>query len=181
MSIAPAAVPVAAVRRSIPMFAAIAAAVLLVANAVIALIAPDQMDDHSAGLGRLSEGLAGFSFVAGAIGLAALTPRGTLVRVFWVIGVLGLLAVGLIMLAVVVTTVEAPEGIVLAVVGLAVLGLIAVAIIGIKRGIWPWWVGVPVALLIPIMFLIPFNSVIMAAIWVLVAWRARMETPASGQ
>lgn len=181
MSIAPAQAPAATARRSVTLFASLAAAALLLAGGIIALIAPEQMDDHSTGLGRLSEALAGVAFLAGALALAPLTPRGTLVRILWLLGVIGLAGVGLTMLSVVVTTVEAPEAVVLPVVGLAALGLIAAGVIGIMRRIWPWWVGVAVALLVPIMFLLPYNSFFMAAVWALVAWRARAETTASDE
>jgi hypothetical protein len=180
MSIAPAQAPVTTARRSVTLFASLAAVALLLAGGIIALIAPEQMDDHSAGLGRLSEALAGLALLAGAMALAPLTPRGIVVRILWLLGVIGLAGVGLTMLSVVVTTVEAPEAVVLAVVGLAALGLIAAGIIGIMRRIWPWWVGVAVALLVPIMFLLPYNSFFMAAVWALVAWRAQSEIAGTG-
>jgi hypothetical protein len=179
MSVAPAPAPVATRRRPITMVASLLAAALLLANAVVGFIAPDQVADHSAGAGQLSEALAGLSFIAGAIAILPLVPRSMLARIIWVLAVVSLVAFGLTMLSVVVTGVEPPAELVTVVTAAVGLTLIAIGIVGIMRGIWPWWVGVPVALLVPIMFFVPFNSVFMAVVWVLVAWRARAETPAA--
>lgn len=179
MSVAPASVSAPTLRRPVTMAAALLAAALLLANAVVGFIAPDQVADHSTGAGQLSEALAGLSFIAGAVAILPLMPRGTVTRIIWVIGIVSLLAFGLTMLSVVLTGVEPSSEIVLVVTALIALALIGVGVVGIMRRIWPWWVGIALALLVPIMFFVPFNSVFMAVVWVLVAWRARVETPAS--
>ena len=179
MSVAPAAVPVATVRRPVTMVASLLAAALLIANAVVGFVAPDQVADHSAGAGQLSEALAGLSFIAGAIAIIPLIPRGMLARIIWVLAIVSLVAFGLTMLSVVVTGVEPSAEVVTVVTAAVGLTLIGIGIVGIMRRVWPWWVGVLVAVLVPIMFFVPFNSVFMAVVWVLVAWRARPETPAS--
>lgn len=84
--------------------AALAASSFLLANMVLAVAAPGQMGDHSTGVGRLSEGLVGRSFVAGAVALAALLPRGPWNRTVWIAGIVGLLSSGLTMVAVMAAT-----------------------------------------------------------------------------
>lgn len=179
MSVAPAPVSVTAARRPITMVASLLAAALLIANAIVGFVAPDQVADHSTGAGQLSEALAGFSFLAGAVALFPLVPRSMVARIIWVLAIVSLVAFGATMLSVVVTGVEPPSELVTVVTAFVALALIGIGIVGTMRGIWPWWVGVAVALLVPIMFFVPFNSVFMAVVWVLVAWKARPETPAS--
>lgn len=165
-------------RRIVSLSAAIAASLLLIANAVLAAIAPDAMGDHSTGLGRLSEGLAGLSFVAGGLAIAALAPSGAFARSIWILAVVGCAACGITMLAVFVSTVEPPTELVMIEVAVTAIALIGTAVVGGIRRVWPWWVAAGVALLLPIMFLVPFNSVFMAAIWLAVAtWARPIEIP----
>lgn len=152
--------------------AAACAAALLLANMVLAIAAPGQMGDHSTGAGRLSEGLVGLSFIAGSAVLVALMPKGAWSRITWILAIAGLFSSGLSMLAVLVAATEPPVELFLVEVALAVPALIAVGAVGIRRRTWPWWVGVGMALLLPVMFALPFNSPIMAAVWIAVAWCA---------
>lgn len=59
-------------------------------------------------------------------------------------------------------------------------GLIAVGVLGTRR-VWPWWTGVALALFLPIMFLVPFNNIPMAAVWVLAALTAGRRGNAPGE
>ncbi|BDZ63703.1 hypothetical protein [Agromyces mangrovi Wang et al. 2018] len=132
--------------------------------------------DHSQGLGVASEALGGFAFLAAAVALAALAPRGVRLAA-WIPAIVGLGASGATMIWVVWSRFEPPFELFLAEVALSALGLIAVGVLGaIRRSVWPWWVGVAVALIIPIMFLVPVNSLPLAAVWVAVALTARPAT-----
>ena len=55
------------------------------------------------------------------------------------------------------------------------IGQVAVGVLGIPSR-WPWWTGVGVALLMPIMFLAPFNTAFMAIVWIAVALTIREQT-----
>jgi hypothetical protein len=165
-------------RRIAALSAAIAAALFLIVNAVLAAIAPEAMGDHSTGPGRISEALAGLSFIAGGLAIAALVPTGAFARAVWILAVAGCAACGITMLAVVVSTVEPPAEVVMVEVAVTAIALIVTAIVGGIRRVWPWWVAAGVALLLPIMFLLPLNSIFMAAIWLAVAiWARPVEIP----
>ncbi len=159
--------------RTLARTAALVAAVFLLANMVLAIVAPGQMGDHATAAGRLSEGLVGLSFIAGAAALLPLLPQPATARWFWLLGIAGLAASGLTMLAVFATTLEPPFQLFLAEVAVTAPALVGIAVSGVRRGNWPWWVGLGIALLLPIMFLLPLNSMIMAIVWIVAAWQLR--------
>ncbi|BDZ55694.1 hypothetical protein [Agromyces marinus] len=131
--------------------------------------------DHASPLGRASEALSGLAFLAGAVALAALAPTGARLAA-WIPGVAGLAASGATMLWVVATGVEPAVEVFLAEVALTAVGLVIIGVLGsMRRRVWPWWVGVAVALLIPIMFLVPLNSIPLGLIWAAVALTARPD------
>ncbi|WP_353828933.1 hypothetical protein [Agromyces sp. SYSU T0242] len=131
------------------------------------------IDDHAQGLGAASEGLGGLAFVAGAVALAVLAPRGARLAA-WLPAVIGLGASGGTMAWVAATGIEPPVELFLAEVSLTAIGLVVVGVLGaLRRRVWPWWVGIAVALLIPVMFLVPANSIPLALAWTAVALTAR--------
>ena len=70
---------------------------------------------------------------------------------------------GLPMVAVPVVGSEPPIRLFLLAVVPIFVGLIAVGVLGTKR-VWPWWTGVAVALVLPMMVLLLFNNLFMAAV-----------------
>jgi hypothetical protein len=159
-----------AVRNTPPLTrtAGLLAALLLLAEAALALAVPDQMGDHTTGLGRLSEALAGAAFIAGAAALLPLVPHGRS-RILFGLAPVGLGTAGLTMVSVVMVRSEPVEWLFLLAVGALLIGTISAGIIGVRRGLWPLWTGVAVALLVPVLFLAPLNSVFLAAIFAAVA------------
>lgn len=113
--------------------AALAAALFLLANMVLAIMAPDQMGDHATTAGRLSEAVVGVSFLAGAVALAALLPRPASARWFWLMGIAGLATSGLTMVAVFATALEPPFQLFLAEVAVTVPALVAIGVSGVRR------------------------------------------------
>lgn len=160
----------AGTRLSRARLAAGAAAALLVANGVAGIFG-DTVGDHTRGLGALSDALTGLAFLAGAAALALLTPvrgwRGAL----WRLGPFGMTLAGASMLSVPLLGAEPPMWLVLAAVVPTLVGMISAGIFGTGR-LWPWWVGSGVALFLPIMFTLPFNALVMAAVWISVALTA---------
>jgi hypothetical protein len=148
--------------------AGLLAALLLLAEAALGLAAPDQMGDHTTGMGRLSEALAGAAFVVGALALLPLVPAGRS-RVLFGLAPIGLATSGLTMVSVVVVRSEPAEWLFLVAVAALLVGTISAGVIGARRGTWPLWTAVCVALFVPVMFLVPFNSVVLAAAFVAVA------------
>lgn len=112
-------------RLSLARSAAAGAAFFLLGNVVLAIAAPGQPGDHATAAGRLSEGSVGASFLAGAVAFAALLPRPSSARWFWLLGIIGLGASGLTMLAVFTTALEPPFQVFLAEVALTVPALAA--------------------------------------------------------
>lgn len=152
--------------------AALGAAALLLAGGTVALLAdPDALADHTGGLGALSEILTGLAFLAGALTLTLLRAVNGWRAWMWALAPFGLTVGGLTMLAVPVIGQEPPGWLFLLGVIPSFVGLIAVAVLGTKR-VWPWWTGLALALFLPIMFGLPFNSLLMAAVWVCVAYTA---------
>jgi hypothetical protein len=159
-------------RRRTAATAAGLAAVLLLVGAAIALLAPENLADHSRGAGRLSELVTGLAFLAGAVTLVLLAPDGAPRRPLWMLAPAGLAITGLSMLGVVVTGTEPPEWLFLLAVGTTLVGMVVAAVIGTRAGTWTWPVAVAVALYLPVMFLLPWNSVVMALIWLALALAA---------
>ena len=151
--------------------AAGAAAALLVANGIAAALG-DAVGDHTGGLGALSDGLTGLAFLAGAAALGLLRPVSGWRGALWRVGPLGMTLAGASMLSVPLLDAEPPFWLVLVAVVPTLVGTISAGIFGTGR-LWPRWVGVGVALLLPIMFTLPFNTLVMAAIWVAVALAAQ--------
>lgn len=153
--------------------AAITAAVFLVGNAALWMVAREEMGDHSSVAGRASEALVGASFVVGAFALflIARAVGGALGRwrIVWWVAVLAMVASGVTMIAVFVSAIEPPFQLFLAEAGLAAVSLIAVGVSGWRARAFPLWAGIGVALLLPIMFVLPLNSVWMAMVWIAVA------------
>ena len=156
--------------------AAVAAALLLVANGVIGLLG--DVDDHTAGLGLLSEVTAGVAFLGGAVALALLCPVTGLRRVLWWLGPVGMTVTGATMIGVPVIGSEPAEWLFVVAVLPTLVGTVSAGVLGAGR-LWPWWTGAGLALLLPVMFLLPFNSFVMAAIWFTVGRVVRAERPVS--
>ncbi|NLG23609.1 MAG: hypothetical protein GX555_19530 [Actinomycetales bacterium] len=153
--------------------AAWAAAALLLAGGTVALLADaDTLADHTAGAGAVSEAVTGLAFLAGAVTLALLTPVNGWRRVLWALAPVGLTIGGLTMVLVPLLGAEPPGWLFLLGVVPSFVGLIAAGVLGTARR-WPWWTGLALALFLPIMFLLPFNSIPMAAVWAAVALTAR--------
>ena len=93
-------------------------------------------------------------------------------RALWLLAPAGLTVAGVTMIGVVVTGSEPAEWLFVASVLPTFIGLVAAGVIGARRGVWPWWTGAGVAVFLPVMFLVPFNSFVMAAIWLAVALTA---------
>lgn len=169
--------PTAVEDGRVPSLAAAAAAALLAAEGVVALLAGDDLGDHTTGLGLLSEALVGLAFLAAAVALAPLTPRGGVRRVLWALAPLGLSVAGATMLGVTVVGAEPVEWLFLAAVLPTFVGTVAAGVIGARAGRWPWWTGVALALFLPMMFTLPFNSWVMAVVLgaVAVAVRPRIR------
>jgi hypothetical protein len=148
--------------------AATAAGALVVNTAVGLLASGDELNDHTRGLGALSEVTAAAAFIAGAAALALLTPvRGWRAAAWW-LAPFGLALGGASMLAVPVIGAEPPFWLFLLAVVPSFLGLIAAGILGTGR-LWSWWAGLGLALFLPVMFIVPLNGPILAAIWAGVA------------
>lgn len=168
-----------ALARPLPAAAAAAAAVALLGDLAVGLAAPAATSDHSQGAGRVSEALVGLAFVLGAVALAALVPHlGRWGRALWWLAVAGLAAMGVTMLAVVVTGTEPPSVLVTAETLATFVGMVAAGVMGARRGVWPWPVGAGLALFLPLMFLAPLNALFMTAVWLGVAACAGRRGPA---
>ena len=153
--------------------AAALAVPLLLVDGVIMLVAGDALSDHSRGPGLWSEFVVGLAFLAGAVALAGLTPTSGTLRRAWLLGPAGLAVAGLTMIGVVLTGSEPAEWLFALAVLPTFVGLVLDGIFGVRRGVWPWWTGAGVALFLPVMFIAPYNSFVMAAIWLAVACTAR--------
>jgi hypothetical protein len=157
--------------------AAVAATVLLLVDGLIMVTAGDAVGDHASGAGLWSEAVAGAAFVAFAAALLPLAPTQGLRRVLWLLAPAGLLVAGLTMLGVVLTGTEPAEWLFAIAVLPTLVGLVSAGVVGARSGTWPWWTGLGVALFLPIMFLVPFNSFVMAATTAAVALTARRTPP----
>lgn len=150
--------------------AAWAAVLALGVNALIgALSDAETLLDHSRGAGALSEITAGMAFLAGAVALHVLTPVSGWRRGLWMLAPLGLAIGGLTMVAVPVAGAEPPTWLFLLAVLPTLVGTVAAGVLGTRERLWPWWTGVALSLFLPIMFTLPFNSLVMAAVWASVA------------
>lgn len=78
------------------------------------------------------------------------------------------------MLAVPVIGAEPPFWLFLLAVVPSFLGMIAAGILGTGRR-WSWWAGLGLALFLPIMFIVPINGTVLAAIWSGVALSVRQN------
>ena len=155
--------------------AAWTAAAFLLAGGTVALLADaDTLADHTSGAGAVSEAVTGLAFLAGAVALTLLTPVSGWRRAVWALAPAGLTISGLTMVLVPLLGTEPPGWLFLLGVVPSFVGLIAAAALGSRRR-WPWWTGLGLALFLPIMFLLPFNSVPMAAVWAAVALTARQR------
>jgi hypothetical protein len=146
--------------------AAAAAAALLGVNGALGLLG--DVNDHTTGLGMLSEVSAGLAFLAGAIALAVLTPVTGWRGVLWWLAPVGLTIAGATMVGVPVFGSEPVEWLFVVAVLPTFVGLVAAGILGSRR-LWPWWTGAGLALFLPVMFTLPWNSFWMAAVWMAVA------------
>lgn len=167
-------------RRSTARPAAITAAVCLLAGGTVALVADAAaLSDHTRGAGALSEALTGLAFLAGAVALTVLTPVHGWRRMLWALAPFGLAVGGLTMVGVPIMGGEPPTWLFLLGVVPTFVGLIAAGVLGSRR-VWPWWTGLALALFLPIMFLVPFNSIPMAAVWICVALAQRQRPGRTG-
>lgn len=157
--------------------AAVAAGALMLAEFVVAVTASGDLHDHSTGAGRLSEGLVGLAFVAGALALACWVPDGGLVqRLLCLPAVIGAAATGAVMLLITATGEEVSESITTVVVLVTLVGLVVHGLVGWRARTWPLWAGLALGALMLVMFLVPnpANSAVMALTWLAVAaavWR----------
>jgi hypothetical protein len=148
----------------------VVAAVLLALNAAVGLIG--DVEDHTTGLGAASEVTAGLAFLAGAAALALLRPVGGWRGALWSLAPAGLVVSGLTMVGVPLVGAEPAEWLFVIAVLPTFVGLVATGVLGARRT-WGWPTGVGLALLLPIMFLAPLNSLLMAAVWSSVALNQR--------
>lgn len=154
--------------------AAWVAAICLFANGLLALFYDvATLSDHTRGPGMISRITTGLAFVAGAGSLALLTPVTGWRRWLWTAGPAGLALAGATMLAVPVVGAEPPPWLFLLAVVPTLFGTVAAGVLGAKKGTWPWWTGTGLALLLPIMFTLPFNGFLMAGVWMAIALTAR--------
>lgn len=164
-----------AARLAVP--TAAATALVLAAEAVVSAAAPGGTNDHSAGAGRLSEALAGAAFALAAFALAGYAVRlGPRRQWLGVPAIVGTGLAGVAMLTIAATGREWSEPVTTAIVLLALVGLVLHGVLGWRSGVWPAWVAVLLAALLPVMFLVPspFNSAVMAMCWAgtaLATWR----------
>lgn len=156
--------------------AALTAAVLI---AVAALGLSGDVSDHTHGLGAASEILAGVSFLTAAVTLILLRPVSGWRGALWWLAPIGLGISGCSMLMVPVVGAEPPDWLFVVGVVPCFVGLVAAGVLGIRR-IWPWWVGIGVALQLPIMFLAPLNALWMALLWIAVVWSLGRRRSAPG-
>jgi hypothetical protein len=150
--------------------AALTAALMLLVNGVVGLAG--DVDDHTTGLGLISEITAGVAFLAGAVALGLLRPVGGWRGFLWWLAPTGLTIAGLTMVGVPVIGSEPAEWLFVVAVLPTFVGLVAAGILGTGR-VWPWWTGAGVALLLPVMFILPLNSFVMAAIWLAIGLPGR--------
>ncbi len=159
-------------RHRLVRLAAIAATAMLTVNGLVALAG--DVDDHMAGLGLVSEATAGLSFLAGAVALAGIVPVAGWRALLWWLAPVGMAIAGLTMISVPILGTEPPDWLFVVAVLPTFVGLVAAGVLGTGRR-WPWWTGVGLAFLLPIMFLLPpfANGFAMACVWLAVALTAR--------
>jgi hypothetical protein len=157
------------------------AALALLVDATVSLVAPDALSDHSAGPGRLSELMSGLAFLAMAVALVPLAPEAGRRRWLFSLAPMGLALCGLAMVGVVLTGHEPPLAVFLVSVLTALVGCVTAAFIGHRDGTWPWWTAAGVALVLPVLFLAPLNSLVLALVWVLVAVTTRVRGSSDGR
>lgn len=142
--------------------AAATAAVLLVLEGMLSVVVG--VDDHTDAWGAVSEVVAGLAFLSGAISLALYVPVSGWRAVLWWLAPAGLALSGLTMLSVPVVGAEPAEWLFVLAVLPCFIGTVSAGVLGIGRR-WPWWVGAALAAFLPIMFLLPYNSFLMALVW----------------
>lgn len=163
------------VRHRLPaVIPAVGAAALLFINGVLGLVG--DVDDHTSGSGMFSELTAGAAFLAGATALVLLRPRDARSRIPWGMAIAGLTLSGGTMLGVTLIGAEPAEWLFLVAVLPSFIGMLGTGVVGVRR-VWPWWTGAGVALFLPVMFVLPFNSFVMAAIWLAVGLTGRPRGP----
>jgi hypothetical protein len=153
-------------RLAVP--AAVATTLVLAAEAGVSGGVSGGTSDHSVGAGRLSEALAGAAFVLAAFALAGYAVRmGPRRRWLGLPAVAGTGLAGIAMLTIAATGREWSEPVTTGIVLLALVGLVLQGFLGWRSGVWPAWVAVLLAALMPVMFLVPnpFNSAVMALCW----------------
>ena len=150
---------------------AVATAAAFAAEAVVAAVWPANISDHSAGAGRASEALAGLAFLLAAATLLAWVP--VLGRWLAAPAVLGCAAMGVAQLDIAARGQEWPDMVVNAILLVAVTGLPLAGVAGVRAGAWPWWIALLLALVVPVLFVVPSpgNSAVLALVWVVVAAR----------
>jgi hypothetical protein len=82
----------------------------------------------------------------------------------WWLAPFGLAVAGAPMLGVPVTGTEPPLWLFLLSVIPTFVGMIAAGVLGTRR-VWPWWVGLGLALFLPVMFVVPLNGLLLASSW----------------
>jgi hypothetical protein len=169
--------PFARSHRQIRIAAATATAMLTV-NGLVALAG--DVDDHTAGLGLVSEVTAGISFLAGAAALALFVPVAGWRALLWWLAPAGMTIAGITMISVPIVGTEPPDWLFVLAVLPTFVGLVAAGVLGTGRR-WPWWTGAGLAAFLPVMFLLPpyANGFTMALIWLAVALTAahRADSP----
>ena len=161
------AVPSAAARRGSILAAATAGT--FAAEAAVAALWPANLADHATGAGRVSEALAGLGFLLAAAVLAAFaTGR---LRGLFALGMLGCAAVGVAQVDIAARGQEWPETVTTVIVLAAWAGLVLAGVAGARAGAWSWPVAVALAVVVPALFFVPspFNSVVIALLFVTVA------------
>ncbi|MFA9429201.1 hypothetical protein [Egicoccus sp. AB-alg2] len=158
-------------RRRPARLAALAATAMLVTNGFVALAG--DVDEHTTGLGLVSEVTAGLAFLAGAVALALIVPVTGWRALLWWLAPTGMTLAGLTMVSVPVAGSEPPDWLFVLAVLPTFVGLVAAGVLGTGRR-WPWWTGAGVAAFLPIMFLLPpfANGFGMALVWLAVALAA---------
>jgi hypothetical protein len=163
--------------HALPATAAKIAAAVFVVEGVVSLLAGDGARDHSSGLGLVSEALAGLAFVACAVCLGPLAPSGLGGRTLWLLAPVGLTIAGLTMLGVTVVGSEPAAWLFAASVIPTFVGTVAAGVLGARRGLWSWWTGAGLAALLPVMFLLPLNTFVMALTMAAVAFELPRARP----
>ncbi|UOE45797.1 hypothetical protein [Agromyces larvae] len=138
-------------------------AAVYAALVVVAATGSAELADHASGAGRATEALAGAAFVVGAIALMALTPRPGIL--WWLPGIVGLAASGITMIVTAISGAEPPFWLFVSEAVLTAVGLVIVSVSAVRRRVLPWWAAIGIALILPIMFLVPMNGIVLVLVW----------------